>query len=260
MADGSFVRFLPRMAFDKSVRTVGPDGYLHIEVSNISKANVCPYLGSEIPDAEGLGLEPSRVYQLLRDPEELTKAADTFNNLPLLSKHVPVSADSFPEELVVGSTGTDAAFVAPYLKNSLVVWKAVAIAGIETDEQRELSSAYRYIADMTPGEYEGVKYDGVMRNIIGNHVALVETGRAGSDVVVGDNLPTELEITMSKAVMSRKALLAQGALATFLKPKLAADAKIDLAGILGGVTRENWAKQKPSIATAIQAKTKGKLA
>jgi len=175
---------------DRSVRSTDANGWLHVEVANISKSNVCPYFGWEIPGSEDLKLEPDKIYQLLRDPKELANAADTFNALPILSRHVPISADSIPDNLIVGSTGTDAIFRKPYLQNRLVIWKAPAIAGIETDAQRELSCGYRYDADMTPGEYEGVPYDGVMRNIIGNHVALVEEGRAGSDVLVGDNLPT----------------------------------------------------------------------
>ena len=143
-----------RFALDRSARFYDEDGRLHVRVSNISKAVVNPYYGSEIPDHEGLGLDPNRVYYLLRDAEELEKAAPTFNNLPLLSKHVPVTAqdeESHQPDLVVGSTGTDAVFVNPYLRNSLVVWAATAIAGIESDEIKELSSAYRYDADMTPG-------------------------------------------------------------------------------------------------------------
>ncbi len=46
---------------------------------------------------------------------------------------------------------------------------------------------------MTPGTYAGVRYDGVMRDIAANHVALVRKGRAGPDVVVGDSaLPRKL--------------------------------------------------------------------
>jgi hypothetical protein len=44
---------------------------------------------------------------------------------------------------------------------------------------------------MTPGMYEGQRYDGVMRDIQGNHVALVKAGRAGSDVMAADK---ELEM------------------------------------------------------------------
>ena len=38
-----------------------------------AKANVCEYLGSEIPDFETLGLDPAKLYKLWRHPEELEK-------------------------------------------------------------------------------------------------------------------------------------------------------------------------------------------
>lgn len=180
---------MAELAFDKSARTTDPDGRMHVSVSHISKAMVCPYLGSEIPDAERLGLDPAKVYMLLRDPEELAKAAPTFARLPLLIQHVPVNADEPRRDLIVGATGSDPVFTAPYLDVSLTIWDAIGIAGVETKEQAELSSAYRYRADMTPGVYEGTRYDGVMRDIVGNHVALVDVGRAGSDVVVADRNP-----------------------------------------------------------------------
>ena len=148
------------LAFDKSARSIDQDGRLHVAMSNISKAIVNPYRGAEIPDADKLGLDPDRIYFLLRDPAELAKAADTFNNIPVLDRHIPVFADAPQKEFVVGSTGTDAMYSDPYLRNSLVIWDAVAIAGIETKEQCELSSAYRYDADMTPGTFAGVAYDG----------------------------------------------------------------------------------------------------
>lgn len=205
------------LAFDRAtVRSFDKDGRLHIEVTPISKANICPYYGREIPNSKALGLLPDKVYYLLRDPKELAKAATTFNNIPLLNEHIPVTAADPQKMAVVGSTGTDAEFDGTYLKNSLVVWDADSIAGIETDEKKELSSAYRYVADMTPGVHEGQPYDGVMRDIVGNHVALVIEGRAGSDVVVGDSLSLELK-EMAKAKQ----------LAAALKPFLAQDADLE---------------------------------
>lgn len=242
------------LAFDKgTVRVIDQDGRMHVEVTNISKANVCGYLGSEIPDGEALGLEPNRVYQLLRDPEELAKAVKTFNNIPLLKKHVRVSADEPQQSLVVGSTGTDAEFVAPYLRNSLVVWTADAIKGIDNDEQRELSCAYWYRADMTPGTFEGTPYDGVMRDLRGNHIALVGVGRAGPDVLVGDS-QLERSTDMKSKPLSRRATLAKGALLGSVKPKLAADSQLDLNKLLEGVTAANWLNKKPSIVAAIKPK------
>ncbi|HDR2874334.1 TPA: DUF2213 domain-containing protein [Enterobacter roggenkampii] len=205
------------LAFDRAtVRSFDNDGRLHIEVTPISKANICPYYGREIPNYKSLGLQPDKVYYLLRDPEELKKAAPTFNNIPLLDEHIPVTADDPQKMSVVGSTGTDSDFAHPYLNNSLVVWDSNSIAGIESDEKKQLSSAYRYRADMTPGVYEGQPYDGVMRDIVGNHVAIVIEGRAGPDVVVGDSLSLELK-EMAKAKQ----------LAAALKPFLAQDADLE---------------------------------
>lgn len=246
-----------QMAFDRSMRRVDQDGRLHVEISAISKSLVNPYYGREIPKADELGLDPDRVYMLLRDPAELERAAATFNNIPVLSKHVPVTADKPEKELVVGSTGTDAMFAAPYLMNSLVVWDAVAIAGINSKEQCELSSAYRYRADMTPGTFEGVQYDGVMRDIQGNHVALVEVGRAGPDVYVFDSQPNGA----AKMKRSKLAIAISAALAAHLVPKLAQDAALgDLGPVVGKVSKKTIEADAVRIAGEVQTKAKGKLA
>lgn len=249
------------LAFDRAtVRRIDVDGRMHVEISNISKATVNPYRGSEIPDWETLGLDANRIYFLLRDPQELEKAAPTFNNIPLLSKHIPVSAAEPQKEFVVGATGSNASYQAPYLKNSLVVWDAVAIALIESEEQKELSSAYRYRADMTAGVYEGVAHDGVMRDIRGNHVALVEVGRAGPDVVVGDSStlnPSEIP----KMKLSKTAAVVAGALGAHIRPRLAQDAALgDLTPFLKGVSRKNLKSEQPRIIRAMQNHFKGKLA
>ncbi len=224
------------IAQDRSLRSYDQDGRLHVESSNISKATVNPYYGSEIPNYRQLGLEPKKVYYLLRDPEELEKAAPTFNNLPLLSKHIPVSADEPQKEVIAGTTGSDTVFEDGYLKCSLAVWDAEAIAGIESGEQVELSSAYHYTADMAAGEFEGRHYDGVMRDIVGNHVALVDVGRAGRDVVVSDADPFNKKENTMKLKAGAKARI-QAA----VQPLLAQDAELspdELLQVIGSLTNE----------------------
>ena len=223
------------MAQDRSMRSYDEDGRLHVETSNISKATVNPYYGSEIPNHDKLGLEPTKVYYMLRDPEELEKAVQSFNNLPLLSKHIPVSADEPQKDVIVGTTGSDAKFEDGYLKCSLAVWDSEAIAGIESGEQMELSSAYRYVADMTAGEFNGMRYDGVMRDIIGNHVALVDVGRAGRDVVVSDADP----FSERKVMKLKKG--AKARIHAVLKPLMAQDAELspdELLQVIGSLTNE----------------------
>ena len=176
-----------------SVRTKDENGFLHVALTPISKATVNPYLGKEIEGSKEHGFEPDKIYYGLRDPDELAKGAGTFNGLPLLLEHHPTDAENLPKEWVVGSMGTDAVFEKPYLKNSLTVTDAQAIQYIEDGTAKEISCSYRFTPDFTAGEYteadgSKVHYDFIMRDIKGNHVALVPEGRAGHDVKVADGI------------------------------------------------------------------------
>ena len=183
------------LTFDStpSVRTKDENGFLHVALTPISKATVNPYLGKEIEGSKEHGFEPDKIYYGLRDPDELAKGAGTFNGLPLLLEHHPTDAENLPKEWVVGSMGTDAMFEKPYLKNSLTVTDAQAIQYIEDGTAKEISCSYRFTPDFTAGEYteadgSKVHYDFIMRDIKGNHVALVPEGRAGHDVKVADGI------------------------------------------------------------------------
>jgi hypothetical protein len=99
-----------------------------------------------------------------------------------------MDASNLPHDKIVGSLGTDAKYVAPYITNSLTVTDSNAIERIQTGEFRDLSAGYMCDVEMTGGVFGGQSYDGVMRNIRGNHVALVREGRAGHDVRVADSV------------------------------------------------------------------------
>lgn len=180
------------IAFDrKSQRRFDANGFLHVAMSPISKETVNEYYGGEIPNWEELGLDPNRIYKGYRPGKELEKAAATFNGLNILSEHIKDDAEDPPKEYIIGSMGTDANYSAPYLKNSLIIKDAEAIELLNPADptkapKREISSSYRYDPVFEAGTFNNVRYDFVMTNIRGNHIALVEEGRAGSDVVVSD--------------------------------------------------------------------------
>lgn len=218
------------LALDSSARTTDTFGRLHISKSHISKAAVNPYYGSEIPNNETLGLDPSRIYYLLRDPVELAAAAPTFARLPILSRHVPVTANAPRADLQIGTIGSDIEYNHPYLDADLCFWDAGAIAEIEADTVRELSCAYLYTAVMIPGVFEGVPYDGRMKDIVGNHLAKVESGRAGSDVLAAD----EAIKTMKKTKLGSALIMTLGA----MSPKLAADSAF--AGLVGNAVKKTF--------------------
>ncbi len=174
-------------AFDRAPtleRSFDQDGRLRVTAAPISKAAVNPYLGSEIPGFEALNLDPDRVYFLLRDPDELRKSLPTWNGIPLLNEHAPISAAAHPHELVVGALGTDCHFEDPYLLATVTVWDGRAIDAIESGSRRELSCAYKFAPEMTAGTFEGEHFDITMRTIVGDHCSLVDRGRAGEDCAI----------------------------------------------------------------------------
>ncbi len=238
---------------EKSSRFIDADGRLRVDSSPISKETINPYYGKEVPNYYALGLEPEKIYYLYRPGKELQKAADSFNGVQIVEKHTPMFADSPNKDLVIGTTGTDSIFEAPYLKNTLFFWDEEAIAAIEAADKKlggmkELSCGYAYEAIMEPGEFEGEKYDGWMKNIVGNHVALVETGRAGHDVKVSDNNPfkKENELEMKKNKLHKKAFNKIKAMDIDISEQ-----QLDnLLDVVLGVEQENEAENNPEAITA----------
>lgn len=209
------------VAFDKeSARSYDDNNHLIVSSTIITKAAVNPYYGNEIPDYERLGLDPNKVYNMLRDPEELKKGMHTLGEKQLLLKHIFVSAEDPQKESIAGTIGSNLEMVGDDVKGSLTVWDKEAINLIESGKLAELSASYFYDPVMKSGTFKGQPYDGIMTNIRGNHVALVERGRIGRDALVADALPKLMEFNMK---------LKKGALAKInakLKKSLAMDADI----------------------------------
>lgn len=218
---------MKRLVYDRarvdSVRDIDDNGYLHVDVSNITKEQVAPYRGEEIPDFEKLGLNPDEIYSVYRPASELSKpeTINSLNGIPILLKHARDSAAE-PASNRVGSTGTDAKWEPPYLTNSLHIQDADAIRRINDGTMREISMGYFYTPIIQHGEFEGEPYDLIMTDIACNHVALVEEGRAGHDVIVKDaalnsNLPADVgqedgttsEINQEKKMNEKEKALAE---------------------------------------------------
>lgn len=200
----------PLIAMDKSERQRDLNGHLIVNRTVITKAAVNPYLGSSIPQHKELGLDPSKTYNLLRDPEELRKALPTFKAIPLMIRHVPIDANNPETESVIGAIGSDFEMDSDGRVWSLIrVTTQEGIDYIESKQLGELSAGYAYDADMTSGTWNGQQYDGIMRNIHGNHVAIVERGRIGSDAIIADSIEGQL--------MAKKIVMAKGELAKLQK-------------------------------------------
>lgn len=182
------------LTFDaKSVRSIDENGFMRIAISPFTKEQVAPYYGREIPGWEKLGLDPEKTYMGYRPSEELQKAEtiESINGIPVQFRHHPDFSDAPAHETRVGAAGTDAEWREPYLMNSLIIYDDKAKDVIKSGFMRELSLAYRYDPEFKAGEWNGKKYDFIMRNIRANHIALEEEGRAGADVLVYDSKQKE---------------------------------------------------------------------
>ena len=212
---------IEKIALDaQSKRTYDENGFLHVSISPLTRVQVAPYRGCEIPGWQELGLEPERVYRGYRPASELSKpeTIESVNGIPIQLAHHMDYADNPAKNTRVGSTGTDGAFHSPFLTNSLHIQDKNAIDRINDGSMRELSLAYRYKPVFTPGETpDGEKYDFVMTDISANHLALVDEGRAGHEVLVydskggfmADNVDKTLPAADDDAVEKKEVALAE---------------------------------------------------
>lgn len=208
-----------------SARRKDENGFLHVADNPVSRVQVAPYYGYEIPDWQEYRLDPDRQYHFLRPADELEAMVPSIQNLPIELDHHETDAENLPKAAVIGSMGTDARFDGEFLRVSLCFTDADAIRAIESGEIRELSMSYFFDLDMTPGSHEGQPYDGVMRNLRGNHLALVTSGRCGPRVGVRDAAsPQPLETDMDKQKIALPAGLVGRLLKVLGRRKTAQDA------------------------------------
>lgn len=170
-------------------RSYDLNGWPEIKGNPISKVGVFPYLGSQI----SADLQSDKIYYVYRPEEELSNTAciDSFKLIPWTDEHAMLGAEDegmLPAEKkgVHGVIGEDVYFEDGYLKGNLKIFSDKMAQLIENGK-KELSIGYRCLYDMVAGEFKGARYDAVQREIRGNHLALVDEGRAGPDVAVFDH-------------------------------------------------------------------------
>ena len=256
------------MAFDaKSVRSIDSNGFMHIKYSPFTKEQVAPYYGREIPGWEAAGLQADKTYYGYRSAEELSKpeTVESLNGIPVQFRHHPDFADAPAKETRVGAAGTDAEWKRPYLFNSMTIYDDKAKSVINNGFMRELSLAYQYKPEFKKGTFDGKPYDFIMRNIRANHIALVEEGRAGKDVLVYDSKPKPIPKTKAevknmdeKEILKNATAALQALLALQKKSEDTLDGAVDgIIGKLGDRVTEDEKKEIRDSIMALGEKFKG---
>lgn len=165
-------------------KKIDANGFWHIEDNPISKEGIYPYYGRQISPE----LEPDKIYKVYRPREELRKAADTFKNVPILNDHTMVGKDFTPmDELKEHGVLGERVYEKDGTLYSNIVVRTDELKNLIENGKKDLSMGYQCKYELTPGIWNGQKYDAVQRDLVGNHVALVQNGRMGHDVRVMDS-------------------------------------------------------------------------
>ncbi|MBX4266547.1 DUF2213 domain-containing protein [Clostridium estertheticum] len=169
-----------------------PEGYLICSNVKIGRTGAMEYLGQELPSAfkEPMG----KICKVSRTPEELFSKAtmDSFEGKSVTNTHPSNNLDVNTTQMTERGHIQNIRRDGDYLVGDLFVKDAGLISEIQNNLKREVSCGYdcswHKVAD---GEYE-------QRDIIGNHVAVVPNGRAGSRVAIQDSEPEGLKNNKSK--------------------------------------------------------------
>jgi len=158
-----------------------PNGYLRCDAV-ITRCGVFPYRCAD-----------GSVRRELRLPEEVFRedSLATFADIPITDGHPPTglvdakNTRRFSAGFVRSVCRDDARLAA-----NLLMTDAEVIAAAKRGK-RALSCGYRCDLEWTPGVTRGIEgvedgleYDAIQRNIRGNHVAIVDAGRAGAEATL----------------------------------------------------------------------------
>jgi hypothetical protein len=182
------VKLFDKVEFSTSQRKYTDEGYL-IVPAYIARSGMYQYKAGEVGFTDR---DPEEIVNIYRPPEEV------FNDESMQSFACKPVTNNHPRELVtidnikkysVGMAGMNVEKDEDKLKTVLTITDKCTIKQIE-DGKCEISNGYTADIDIEEGYADAVKYDGVQRKIKGNHIAVVEKGRAGSAIKIADNEPT----------------------------------------------------------------------
>ena len=146
-----------------------PNGFVRAE-GYLTRSGIFVYR-----DAQG------RTVRELRPPEEVMHADSlaSFGLMPVTNEHPSdlLTADN-AKQYAVGSVSESVVPEGDKVRAVLMITDASAIEALDAGKS-ELSCGYTADVVQEAGVWQGQPYDAVQRNIRGNHVALVDAGRAG---------------------------------------------------------------------------------
>jgi len=151
-----------------------PEGYLRCW-STIARTGVQMYT-----DADGSVRREYRPETEVASPESLA----SFAGKAITLEHPPVLLDSAnTKDYQIGFSGTEVVYDNGFVRAVMTITDQDAIERIMHGDAKEVSAGYRVNYEANAGVTDsGENYDGIQKEISGNHIAVVRRGRAGPQV------------------------------------------------------------------------------
>lgn len=179
-----------------------PEGYLVFKNAVIARTGFQEYRVKEIPaeeleDAGVTGVHPDDKLNLYRSPEEVfsKRTIASFEGKPVTDGHIAMLDIDTHDDHSEGHVQNVRPGTEPLENGDMPLLADIFVTSRNLISKykagiRELSCGYNYHVVKVGNQLEQV-------DICGNHVAFVESGRAGRDVRVNDSKPTE-EMSMEQ--------------------------------------------------------------
>jgi hypothetical protein len=151
-----------------------PEGYLRCW-STIARTGVQMYT-----DSDGSVRREYRPETEVASPESLA----SFASKAITLEHPPVLLDSAnTKDYQIGFSGSEVVYDNGFVRAVMTITDQDAIERIMRGDAKEVSAGYRVNYEANAGVTDsGENYDGIQKEISGNHIAVVRRGRAGPQV------------------------------------------------------------------------------
>lgn len=170
--------------------STSPEGFLICHNVPIARTGYQEYLGSEFPPEmqSEYGIEPNTVYKVYRSPEEVFSPATiaSFEGKPFTDNHPTEMVNTqninmYGKGHIQNIRKGDGEFSNMLIADIICTAEPVSNS-IKEKIKREVSCGYDYVMTKGPKGFE-------QKQIRGNHLALVENGRAGQKAAIQDSIP-----------------------------------------------------------------------
>lgn len=123
----------------------------------------------------------------LRPRAELESSLDSWVGQPVTDDHPAQLVDATTHTkvargVVMQRPSIEVVDGVAYVRTRIKITDAALVQSITTSKRRQLSIGFEALVDPQRGTFDGQRYDAVQTCLIGNHVAVVDRGRAGPAV------------------------------------------------------------------------------